>query len=228
MTYPKTETPHFFTKIGSIYSGIGIALIVSGFLFLLIPAFPYIYYSINPEATADEVESLDSFINTVSANSNKPTPTPALPNSTPIPTPTLPPIDLNLPKGNTLLIPSIGVNGPINEGTDSKKALYKGIWRTPDWGTPEDFTKPTILAAHRFGYIEWSANFRKTNSFTNLPNLKVGDEVIILWNQRKFQYKITAIEEATQISTLRSDLVLYTCKHLKSPIRIVVFADLIE
>jgi LPXTG-site transpeptidase (sortase) family protein len=226
MTYaPKEQSGDFFRKVGSLYTLIGVFLIIGGFIFLVIPSIPYIYYSINPAATEDEIENLSSFINTVSA---------ATPSVAPItPTPTiaepekqLPPIDPSLPKENVLLIPSIGVNGPINEGRDSKRALYKGIWRTPDWGVPSDFTKPTILAAHRFGYIEWSANFRKTNSFSNLPNVKVGDEIIVLWGQRKFVYKVKAIEESTQISVTRSDLILYTCKHLKSPVRVVVFADL--
>ncbi|WKZ29889.1 MAG: sortase [Candidatus Dojkabacteria bacterium] len=224
MQYYQNERQQFLSQIGRIYTAIGAVFVALGLIFVLIPAFPYIYYSINPDATEDEIATLT--ISTVAAAT--PTPTPSNIPVTPTPTPAepiLPPVDPNLPKTNTLLIPSIGVNGPIHEGQDSKRALYRGMWRTPDWGNPEDFTKPTVLAAHRFGYIEWTNEFRKTNSFFNLPKLKPGDTFTVIWNQRKFEYVVRRVEEVTLINPANTDMILYTCKYLKSPIRIVIFAD---
>lgn len=150
----------------------------------------------------------------------KPTPT-----ATPIPTPTLPPFNPDLSKNNRVKIPSIGVDSNIIEGADSKKALYKGIWRDPGAGDPERFDIPMVLAAHRYGYIEWSEAFKKSSSFRYLDGVKVGDTVEIIWNQRLYKYKILKIIEADQIYASDADLVLYTCKHLNSPIRIVVYAE---
>jgi LPXTG-site transpeptidase (sortase) family protein len=226
MQYYQDDKQRFLSSIGRIYTVIGAIFVGLGLIFVLIPAFPYIYYSINPEAIEDEIATLNNAF-TVSASEPTPTPTVTI-QLTPTPTPTLPllpPLDPNLPKTNTLIIPSIGVNGPIHENTNSTRGLYKGLWRTPDWGNPEDFTKPTVIAAHRFGYIEWSSEFRKTNSFYNLPNLKPGDIFSVIWNQRKFDYVIKRKEEVTLIDPSNTDMILYTCKYLKSPIRIVVFAD---
>lgn len=218
----------FFKQVGTIYTFIGLILITGGLIFILVPAFPYIYYNINPDALRDEVDTIESF--TVSAASPTGTPSPtatisATPTITATPEPTLPPLDPNLPKTNTLIIPKTGVNGPINEGENATRALYRGIWRTPGWGTPDDFSKPTVLAAHRFGYLEWTENFRKTNSFRDLPKLSVGDTFSVIWGQRKFDYVVKRIEEVTLIDSSNTDMILYTCKYLKSPIRIVIFAD---
>ena len=85
-----------------------------------------------------------------------------------------------------------------------------------------------ILAAHRFGYLEWTQSYRLKNSFYDLPKLESGNEVEIVWNQHRYTYKITKVEEGTEIKDYSSDLVLYTCKFLKSPIRIFVYADLVK
>jgi len=218
----QTQPENFFSKLGGLYTTIGAIFIMGGLLLLLVPAFPYLYYNINVEATNDEVSTLSELVTTkTSAKPTTITPTPSL---TPTPLP-LPAKDPSLPTKNTLVIPGIGVNGPINEGSDSKKALYKGIWRHPEWGTPLEDNRPTIIAAHRFGYIEWSQEFRKTQSFFNLPNMKVGDTFSVIWDQREFKYEVKRVEEANAIYTADSDMILYTCKYLKSPVRIIVYAD---
>jgi len=84
------------------------------------------------------------------------------------------------------------------------------------------------LAAHRFGYIEWSSTFRKTNTFANLPNVKVGDTFQLTWDQRAFVYKVYKTEEGKLLTDYNADIILYTCKYLKSPVRIVVYANRLE
>jgi sortase (surface protein transpeptidase) len=143
----------------------------------------------------------------------------------------IPPYDPALPSGNWLIISSIGVDTPINEApdTDYEEALKKGVWRQSKFSTPIDRGFPTILSAHRFGYVYWSQSFRKTNSFYNLPKLKIGDIVEIDWQQRRYRYLVYGEETAEMPSDLYSaDLVLYTCQDLTSPIRIYKYARLME
>ncbi|MBU0572714.1 sortase [Patescibacteria group bacterium] len=141
-----------------------------------------------------------------------------------------PRFDASLPLENTIRISSIGVNSEIQESTLEyyEKALKKGIWRVSDFGTPYTRNKPTIMAAHRFGYLAWNNIFRRENSFFNLPKLKEGDIVEIIWRQRKYVYEVYATEEAEEISDYSADLILYTCETLSSPIRIYKYARLLE
>ena len=142
--------------------------------------------------------------------------------------------DVSLPEGHYLSIPKIGVDTIIWEGESDNydKALKKGVWRVNDFATPDMATpgsgKPVILAAHRFGYIEWTQTYRLKNSFYKLPDLKPGDEVEIVWNQHRYKYQVTKLEEGEKITDYSSDLILYTCKYLVSPIRIFVYAKIIQ
>lgn len=138
--------------------------------------------------------------------------------------------DASLPVISTLKIPSIGVNTEINEATrqNLEGALKKGVWRANDAGTPLSRTEPTILAAHRFGYIAWSNTFRRENSFYNLPNLKVGETVEITYRQRKYVYEIYGESKGEEITDYSADLILYTCEQLNSNVRIFKYARLLE
>ena len=142
--------------------------------------------------------------------------------------------DVSLPEGHYLSIPKIGVDTIIWEGESDNydKALKKGVWRVNDFATPDMATpnsgKPVILAAHRFGYIDWTQTYRLKNSFYKLPDLKPGDEVEIVWNQHRYKYQVTKLEEGEKITDYSSDLILYTCKYLVSPIRIFVYAKLVS
>lgn len=235
MPFEIVQQQRTLKDLSFVLSYLGFLLITAGTVLLLIPALPWVYYRINVEATSDEVETLTGFIGIGTVVG----PTPTLrPGQTVVPTPTvtkppkptfkLPEFDPSLPTENTLQIPKIGVNAVLQEGTDSKKALYRGVWRVPEFGTPLKNDNSIILAAHRYGYIEWSSTFRKTNSFANLPNLKEGDTFQIIWNQRAFVYKVYKMEESTQLTDYNADVILYTCKHLKSPIRIVAYAQRIS
>lgn len=138
----------------------------------------------------------------------------------------LPELDVSLPGGQYLSIPKIGVDGVIWEGPteDYESVLRRGVWRAPELPKPVE-GRPTILVAHRFGYLEWTNEYRRKNSFFNLDKLEEGDEIEVIWDQRRFRYKVARTEEAEQITDFSHDLILYTCKFLVSPVRIIVYAD---
>lgn len=138
--------------------------------------------------------------------------------------------DPKLPVVNRIKITAIGVNSDIQEASykNIETALKNGVWRAPDAGTPFDRSVPTIVAAHRFGYLAWSNLFRRTNSFYNLPKLKVGDTIEIDWQQRKYIYEVFAESQGDKIGNIPADLILYTCETLNGPVRIVKYARLLE
>lgn len=139
-------------------------------------------------------------------------------------------VDPSLPLENKIIVPSLDIDTEINEaGYDTfEEALTNGVWRVSDFGTPYLRRLPTILAAHRFGYLRWSNSYRRENSFYNLPKLEVGETVEIYWMQRKYVYEIYAEEEGEIITDYTADLILYTCDSLNSPVRIIKYARLLE
>ncbi|BCX14324.1 MAG: hypothetical protein KatS3mg088_007 [Patescibacteria group bacterium] len=141
-----------------------------------------------------------------------------------------PRLDPTLPLENYLIIPSVGINTKINEASyeDYEEALKIGVWRVPDFGTPYERKAPVIFAAHRYGYLRWSVPYRLKNSFYNLPKLKVGETVEVIWRQRKYVYEVYAEGKGEEITDYSADLILYTCEALNSPIRIFKYARLLK
>jgi len=141
-----------------------------------------------------------------------------------------PSVDSSLPYENSIKISSIKVEGLIYEaqGENYEEALKKGLWRVSDHGTPYDRELPTIIAAHRYGYVSWSNIFRRKNSFYNLPDLKAGETIEILWRQRKYTYAVYGESEGLEITDYTADLILYTCEDLSSDIKIFKYARLLE
>jgi hypothetical protein len=142
----------------------------------------------------------------------------------------LPRYDPSLPRENRIKITKIGVDTPIIETTveNYEVALKKGVWRVPDFGTPEFREYPTIVAAHRFGYLAWTNTYRRKNSFFNLPKLKEGDTVEVIWKQRKYLYEIYKLDKGEQISDYTANLILYTCETLDSSQKIFRYARLLR
>ena len=185
-----------------------------------IPIVPVIWYRIKPDTpqalekvlAAPVTEFPDEVITSVDAE------------------PWQPSLDASLPQENRILIPAIGVKTAIIEKPieQYEEAFKKGVWRVPDFGTPFNRERATILAAHRFGYLAWTNQYRRENSFFNLPKLEVGDRVTIIWDQRKYVYEIFAEEDGKEISRYDADLILYTCRFLESDIRIFRYARLIK
>lgn len=203
------------SRILNCYTIAGILCIIIGVLLFVTPIVPYVWYNINGNATNDEAQSLQS---TIAQDPED------LDEDTAPEEPELPPFDPNLPTTNILIIPSIGVNGPINENPNAFNGLEQGIWRAYEWGNPE-VNVSTIIAAHRFGYISWTSEFRTTQSFFNLPNTKVGDTIQIIWNQRSYEYRIYKAEDSTEINDYDADLILYTCRIFNSPVRVFRYAE---
>jgi sortase (surface protein transpeptidase) len=141
-----------------------------------------------------------------------------------------PRLDVNLPRENRINIPSVKIETTINEASweNYEDALRISVWRVPDFGTPFERQMPTILTAHRYGYLKWSIPYRLKNSFYKLPRVKVGDTVEIIWEQRKYIYEVYAESEGEEITDYKANLILYTCKELNSPIRVFKYARLLE
>jgi LPXTG-site transpeptidase (sortase) family protein len=130
-------------------------------------------------------------------------------------------------KENRLVVPTMLLDEPILEGRDAS-VLNKGIWRRPNTSTPDQGGN-TVIVGHRFTY----KNPRGT--FYNLHHPKVGDEIGVFWNGKRYLYAITQtkVVPASEISVeAPSDkplLTLYSCTPLWMPKdRLVVVAQLQE
>ncbi len=206
----------------------GMALSLWGIFALLssYPVFLYFYYTIVPSTTKLLSKAIAQTGTESEAVFIRQTPT-TMPDE---PKPSITK-DTSLPEGQYLAIPALGIDTTVWEASSSayEDALRKGVWRVPEFSTPESGVgRPIILAAHRFGYVDWTQNYREQNSFYNLPDLKVGESIVLTWNQHRYTYKVKKIEEGSEITDYSSDLILYTCKFLVSPVRVIVYADLVE
>ena len=207
-----------FTNVLNIYTVLGVLILIVATVFILSPLYPYIWFQLNNDALASEQTNVETLVENIKEEDKvKNTNTLGIPKK-----------DSSLSNVNKLIIPSIGINGNINENINSARGLEKGIWRVSEWGDPLNNTNSIILASHRFGYLTWSRDFRKKNSFENLPKTKVGDKIEIIWDQRKFVYEIYKSQEGVKITEYKADLILYTCKTLNSEIRIFRYAKRVE
>lgn len=206
----------------------GMALALWGIFALLssYPVFLYLYYTAAPNVS----RALAAGIHETSGQAAVARVNPA-PSAIPLEQPPEPKRDVSLPEGHYLAIPRIGVDTVIWEAptAEYETALKKGVWRVPEFPKPDKPDgRPIILAAHRFGYTAWTQAYREQNSFYNLPKVEVGDTVTLTWDQHKYEYKVTKVEEGTEITDYQSDLILYTCKFLVSPQRVFVYAEQVK
>jgi len=141
-----------------------------------------------------------------------------------------PKFDPTLASESRLVITTLGIDTPIVEveNQDYEEAMKKGVWRVNNFGTPNDRSAPTILAAHRYGYLKWTMSYRLENSFLKLDNLNIDETVEVIWNQRKYTYGVYKEELGEEITDYSADLILYTCKDLNSSKRIFKYARLLE
>ncbi len=134
-----------------------------------------------------------------------------------------------LPEGAWVNIPRIGVYSELIASENPAEALDKGTWLVPDFGRPGDSSQPTIIAAHRYGWDWWwQSDYWKYNSFYLLTETQPGDRVEVIYDQRRWVYEIYDAEEGELITDYSADLILYTCKHLNSPIRHFRYARVVE
>jgi sortase (surface protein transpeptidase) len=208
------------STLSIIFLVFGVSLLSLAITLTGIPVVWMVWYRVSPETSGDLAKILQRPIfrqGTTFASSN---------------TKVIyqPPIDPLLGQDSWILIPAIGVKTQIQEAplADYETALRKGVWRVPDFGDPYSRDKPTILAAHRFGYLAWTNKYRQANSFLSLPKLKLGDKVELIWKQRRYIYQVYGEGEGEEINDYQADLILYTCKFLESPIRIFKYAKLVK
>lgn len=220
-------TPEFLNKVKKIEKKRKYLLKASklfaalGIIFLIISFAPSIWYSMAVKVDDFSVAILETV--TGKDNGNNSAPTVQLPEWQPR-------VDPKLPRDTKISIPAISLDTKINESTyqNYEEALKLGVWRIPDFGTPIDRSKPVIIAAHRFGYLEWSNLYRRKNSFYNLPKLKAGDIIEIIYKQRKYVYEVYAEGRGEEITDYTANLILYTCETLNSKVRIFKYARLLQ
>lgn len=218
----ETNPQQIYTKPGvdSYLSKVAKLLAISGIIFIAASFLPSAWYALKGGAGT----LVSKLILETAKNTQAPVVRPQIEDAY------QPRFNSQLPKENRIRIASIGVDSRVGEATyeSYEEALKKGVWRVSDFGTPWNRERPTILAAHRFGYLAWTNIFRRKNSFFNLPKLKVGDTVEIVWKQRKYLYEIYAEEEGEKINDYSADLILYTCESLNSSVRIFKYARLLQ
>ena len=130
-----------------------------------------------------------------------------------------------IPSDNRLVVPAMLLDQPIFDGPTLATA-NKGIWRRPNTSTP-DQAGNTVLVGHRFTYTN------PRGIFYQLDKIKVGDEVGVFWNHKKYLYTVSETEVVPPTQTdletpsKTAELTLYTCTPLWSPKnRLVVIAKL--
>lgn len=220
------------STVALVFAGMAIGLWGIFALLSSYPVFLYFYYTVVPSTTqllstalaktGEESVSAIQQISDSAGQQNQEIPEEPKPQIT---------RDPSLPEGQYVAIPTLGIDTAVLEASSSayEEALRRGVWRGPEFATPETSgERPIILAAHRFGYVDWTQTYREKHSFYKLPDVRVGESIVLTWNQHRYTYKVTKVEEGTEITDYSSDLILYTCKFLVSPIRIIVYADLVE
>lgn len=128
------------------------------------------------------------------------------------------------PDGNRLVIPSILLDEPINEGPTAS-TLRNGIWRRPNTATPE-VASNTVLAGHLFTYTSPAV-------FYHLDKVNIGEKLAVYWQNKEYVYEVTdkqvvpASAGYIENPTDRPRLTLYTCTPLWNPKdRLVVTGEL--
>lgn len=210
------------STLSVIFSFFAMALLIVGISAAGIPLVWMVWYQISPETSS----ALAAILKRPIVGFNQTLVTEGFKEAEPY----QPPVDPGLPTTNQIKIPAIGVETAIIEESVERyeEAFRQGVWRVPDFGDSFNREQPMILAAHRFGYLAWNNQYRRENSFYNLPKLKLGDQVEVIWGQRKYLYEIYAEEETEEITNYGADLILYTCKFLESNERIFKYGRLIE
>lgn len=127
------------------------------------------------------------------------------------------------PTSDRLIIPSMLLDEPINEG-NSTATLSKGLWRLPQSSTPDKGSN-TVIAGHRFTYSN------PEGTLYNLNKVQVGDLISVWWNGRLYKYRADTIEVvgpndvSVEAPTQSPQLTIYTCTPLWLPKnRLVVIA----
>jgi len=140
------------------------------------------------------------------------------------------PGDVQPPKDNILVIPSLHLQETIYDGYPYT-ALSKGVWHSSQGSTPDKGSN-TVIAGHRFTYHGFQ---RSGAAFYNLDKLKSGDQIVVFWHGVRYDYQVSRnfIVQPTQLSiedpTVKPQLTLYTCTPLwTSTNRLIITAALVS
>ena len=123
---------------------------------------------------------------------------------------------------NRVIIPKIGVDTPIVEGS-SLKVLDKteGVWHQTGSVNHGNF----VLAGHRFRYLP-----PNTSTLYNLNKLAPGDEIAVDWLGKRTVYQVTQMEVVPENDvallnpTAKPQLTLYSCNDIRETQRVVAIA----
>lgn len=134
--------------------------------------------------------------------------------------------------GNRLVIPSIGINAQIIDGTNINViGKNQGVWRETKAIDPETAGN-MVIAGHRWLYSTINGGY-----FYNLPELKNQDKIYIRWNDKIYGYEVfnhktvlpTQVDIRDPDPNVLHKLTMYTCYPLGSTAkRFVIEARLIE
>ena len=212
-------------KVGNIYIGVGVFFCISAVVLLAYPQLPLILNLLSLNSPETEKETITQSIYADEKVEEIVVEEPPEEEDLLV----LPDAKPELPVENRIYIPKIGVNAEIYTDENPNVALDKGPWIIPDYANPEsrylqESFRPILIASHRFGYSSWSTEKRNSISFFNLPNTQIGDNIIIVWNQREYVYTIFDMDESTFVKETDADLILYTCMYYNSPNRLFRYA----
>jgi sortase A len=113
------------------------------------------------------------------------------------------------PLENRLVIPSIGINEPIEESNSITVINDGGTWRRPNTAIPTDDDNTVIVGHRYFG--------NEVSTFYHLDKVEVGQKLAVYWEGEEIIYEVTdkkvvdpsAVE--IEASTSERQLTLYTC-----------------
>lgn len=117
---------------------------------------------------------------------------------------------------DTLIIPKISVNAPINPG--GAATLENGaIWhRQAQNGDPVNGGN-FVLAGHRYQFAITPDRTIKNSVLYDLDEMKLGDRILVDWQKKRYTYKVTKIysvkPNAVEIEerSVEPKMTLYTC-----------------
>jgi LPXTG-site transpeptidase (sortase) family protein len=148
-----------------------------------------------------------------------------------------------IPPENRLAIPRLGINAPIREteGIDLtqawetiekqiQKTLENGVAHFP--GTADPGTRGNAFLTGHSSYYPWAPG-RYKDIFAILPEIEIGDQIIIFYDQQKYVYEVSGKYEVSpkQVSVLEKTnderLTLMTCIPVGTSLRrLIVTAHL--
>lgn len=131
----------------------------------------------------------------------------------------LPKKDPTIPASGRLVIPSIGVDADILEGSSlDVLSNYEGVWREPQSGNPQSPGSNMVIAGHRFQYLP-----PNRTTFYYLDRLNKNEKILVYWNDTPYLYEVIStrvvspyhVEVRNRVDGMDL-LTIYTCTPIGS------------